>query len=480
MTEFGNKIIDLQAHDVQTLGHYWSQLKTKEITIVMPTIGRDMIYNAVESAQAQRGSIVKEIIIVLDAKYKDVKLSLPPQNKFIPYRVLINDIGGVAANLNLAIKSSTTKLISWLSDDDTYSEIKLLKQYNFIQKTHVTEEELDKLFLISSFELFNLETQTRETHDINWLAELNSKFLAEYCLSKGLISGCTALFSKKLWHDVGGFPQEFRTTQDYVFWTRLIGRKPRFLVDSFAGMTSTVHPRMESKLLSETHELEKITLQDYIFSSITSAKQLSNLSIAEQREIFYFPPSNAGLYTPFFSNENYNLARLCEHELNLLKYCLIINSNDQKLSSSDEAMICHQVAVVLKEGIEKTAKFVNNIPDHELGWFLGGYSYSASGIEKICGFPFSYSIKFEHSIDDTVNFAIKKYRYLIIVDSDLLLINNNLKYFLEDLRKFDQSDSVQDAVKTSHSAVINLNDLGYQFIARNPFLATEMTLNATD
>ncbi|MBZ1351033.1 glycosyltransferase [Alcaligenaceae bacterium LF4-65] len=457
-----------------------NELKTKEITIVIPTIGRDILYNAVESAQAQRGSIVKEIIIVLDAKYKDVKLSLPPQNKSIPYRVLINDIGGVGANLNFAISSSTTKLISWLSDDDIYSEIKLLRQYNFLQKKHCTDEELDKLFLISSFELFNLETQTREIHDINWLAEFNSKFLAEYCLSKGLISGCTALFSKKLWHDVGGFPQEFRTTQDYVFWTRLIGRKPRFFVDSFAGMTSTVHPQMESKTLSEIHEFEKNTLQDYIFSIITSAKQLTNLSIAEQREVFYFPPSNTGLYTPFSSHENYNLTRLCEHELNLLKYCLIINSNDQKLNSTDAAMICHQVAVVLKEGIEKTAKFINEIPDPELGWFLDGYSYSTEGIEKICGFPFTYSIKFEQSIDDTVNFAIKRYRYLIIVDSDSLLINNNLNYFLEDLRKFDQSDSVQDALKTSHSSVIKLNDLGYQFIARNPFLDSEMTLNATD
>ena len=451
----------------------------KNVTIVIPTIGRDMLYSAVLSAQNQIGGVVKEIIICQDFKYRDKILNLPPQNNKIPYRVVLGNIGGVADNLNTAISMSTTELISWLSDDDMYTEIKVLRQINILNASVKDQKNLDNIFMISNFSVMDFESGQKEDHDISWVLEKNNQSQAYFALSRGLISGCTVLFSKSLWEKAGGFPEEFKTTQDYVLWSRIIAKEPVFMFDTYSGMITTHHDKMESKVLSTLHNIEKKTLINFTFASYVAAKQTNNLSIATQRELYFFPPSANGLYHPFYLNEDEDISRCCRHELILMKYCLMIIETDS-LEQEDVAMLTHQVASVLRESISGVARLTGvNVKDADLGWFVDGYYVVRDDIKVICGLPAGKKWIDGKSNEKILKSAITHYRYVIAVKSEIF--KNKMAYseFLEDLLRFDTADSVQNSLVTPASNLLMGDEDLYKIFAKNPFLADEASLNVT-
>jgi glycosyltransferase involved in cell wall biosynthesis len=450
-----------------------------KVTVVIPTIGRKELYAAVESAQNQLGGVVEEIIVVRDPKFADVALDLPEQRTSVPYRVLSGIKGGVADNLNRAIVNSRTKLISWLSDDDVYSPVKVLRQINVIRRAGLGSENIDDLFLISSFALFDAETNQRTDHDISWLIEQNPVAAASYSLSRGLISGCSVLFSKALWLQAGGFPVEFKTTQDYVLWNRIISRIPRFLCDSFAGITTTVHAGMESRVLADTHATEKLSLQSLTFNSYVAAAESENISIAMQREIYFFPQSDLGLYVPFHKHESEDIRRLCEHQLMLSKYCLLLISDIEELTGFEPAAIAHRVGSYFRNSVERVAKLTGtNVPDAEIGWFLDAFVFDGKIARYVCGLP-SEDINIRgKTVAELVRNAVAEYRYVLLVDMAVFVNEQSVSKFFSELHRFDSSESVQANLKTAHSATLDPESDGFQILARNPFLANEANLNA--
>ena len=452
-------------------------------TIVIPTIGRRYLYNAVKSAQAQIGGMVQEIIISIDAKYKDANLNLPPQSDNIRYRVVYGEIPGVSGTLNMAIASSKTRLISWLSDDDEYTQIKILHQINAIRKYAEQHPELyldlDKLFVIGSFSIKTLENGNITTHNPSWLINRFSYELGYFSLAYGMISGCTALFSKKLWERVGGFPDEFRTTQDYILWKRILDKTPTFIYTENAGIITNVHDEMESKSLSHIHKIEKETLLGFIYSGYMAQFQNHDLSIADQRQLYYTAPNEKQLFGPYFSNDNHAIKSLAALEVELNKLCLLFiqQTPASEIDYSNVADKTHLIADVLRQNLyEKVGDAGTEYKDSELGYFVDSYWLANGNITKICGISSSHFSLSATRKEDLLYEAISNYRYVALYNISNEADNNTFELFLNEIKAFDRSNELLPFHITINAVENYKFSDNYRLFVRNPFLANSASL----
>lgn len=448
-------------------------------TIVIPTIGRATLRTAVESAQAQLGGVVKEIIIAVDAKYKEVSLSLPQQSHKIPYKVVYGNKPGVSDTLNTAISAASTKLISWLSDDDIYTEIKLLDQINAIRKNGFTTSDLDNIFLISSFNIKNSETGHQTSHNPAWLINRFGFEPGYFALTYGFVSGCTVLFSKKLWKLSGKFPKEFRTTQDYVLWKRVLDRSPHFLYSEYPGTITNVHDGMESKSLIHVHKSEKENLLSYIYAGFLSKMQLHDLSIADQRQLYYTAPNEAVLFGSFISNNNESIKSLSKIELELNKICLLfIQEKDVSYIGYDFiADKTHLAANILRSNLyEKVGDVGTEYRDNELGYFVDSYWLNSKELKKICGISKSFYTLTSTDKKNLLSEALQNYRYVVVYNINKEFKEVDFISFLTKLREFDKSNELLPYHTTFDQIGGYDFDSNYRFFVRNPFLADSRLL----
>jgi teichuronic acid biosynthesis glycosyltransferase TuaG len=454
-------------------------MQALSVTIVIPTIGRQSLYKAVLSSQKQLGAFVKEIIISVDFKYKDVELHLPPQILKIPYKIVYGKEPGVANTLNAAIDNSQTELISWLSDDDIYTPIKILKQINYIFANKVKPIDYKRLFLLSNFTLCDLNTNITIEHNTKWMTE-NYRIEAGYFfLVWGLVSGCSVLFSKDLWSRAGKFPNDYKTTQDYVLWKRILDKRPIFGHTGRSGSITNIHSQMESRSLRDIHIFEKDTLLQYTFSGYLSSYQMHNLSLGDQRALYYAPPSDGPTFEPFLNNNNIPLRDLCELELQLNKWCfLIVNESKTKIfeiNSINE--FAHSVAKTLQENMKPfVGDIVNTYVDRELGYFLDSYYLDVNKkLIKICGIDTkNFSLTAKEKIY-LVEEAIKNYRYVILLNLSESYNENSLNNLLKDLKVIDSKKEIFDTITIDSITLEKINN-EFHFFVRNPFLANSNSL----
>lgn len=92
---------------------------TPEVSVVIPTIGRASLRNAVESALRQTFP-PKEVVVVLDA---DCEPSLPES----PAVRVVRTTGGVGASMakHIGVQAATGNVIALLDDDDVWRDDKL-------------------------------------------------------------------------------------------------------------------------------------------------------------------------------------------------------------------------------------------------------------------------------------------------------------------------------------------------------------------
>jgi teichuronic acid biosynthesis glycosyltransferase TuaG len=452
---------------------------TPTVTIIIPTVGRDSLFNAVLSAQNQLGAFVKEIIISLDFNYRESKLRLPPQSKKIPYRVVYPEEPGVANTLNTAILNAQTKLISWLSDDDTYTQIKILKQINYITLNKIKPIDYNNLFLISNFTIHELDTNIKTEHTTEWMIHKDKIEIGYTSLAWGLISGCSVLFSKELWLQAGMFPKDYRTTQDYVLWKRILDRSPIFKHTGQSGIITNVHKDMESKSLSHIHNLEKDTLLEFIFSGYLSSYQMHNLSLADQRALYYAPPTYGPTFESFTKNKNTHIKELCELELQLNKWCFILADETRRLVIDKKIIeeLVHNVAKVLQENMRPFVHHtIESYPDSDLGYFLDSYFLDKSKqLIKICGNN-SYNFKL-HSLEKVklIEECLKNYRHVILFNIYDSFAQESTQNLIVNLKSFDVKKEIVETNTIDSIKSKNL-DNEFNFFIRNPFLANTNSL----
>jgi glycosyltransferase involved in cell wall biosynthesis len=203
-------------------------MSTPMVSIVIPVYnGSDYLREAIDSALAQTYSNV-EVIVINDGSKDDGetrKIALSYGSKI---KYLEKENGGVATALNTGIRAANGKYISWLSHDDAYAPEKLAVQVPVMERFEV---EGKKVVVYSSFQLMNERSIVFGKFDMPKVqpsrffeALLNNMvFISPFERQLFSVHGCTILFPRTVFKEVGLFDESLRTTQDFDLWFKMIG-----------------------------------------------------------------------------------------------------------------------------------------------------------------------------------------------------------------------------------------------------------------
>ena len=247
------------------------------VSIIIPVYnGSNYLSEAIESALAQSyGSC--EIIVVNDGSNDDGKteaIALSYKNQI---RYFYKENGGVASALNFAVKKMRGDYFSWLSHDDLYTPDKIEKEMEALKNS----KDSDLIVFCNAERLFE------ETGHI--VGPVYQEFFSIEKLQEGVfpvlvgaVSGCTVLFHKKYFTEVGGFDGHLMTTQDYDFWFRLFrNKKTIFLKENL--VISRVHRDQGSKTISNYRYEQR----DLYISFMQKLTDLEKENIAGSKINFY-------------------------------------------------------------------------------------------------------------------------------------------------------------------------------------------------
>jgi hypothetical protein len=266
------------------------------VSVVTPTIGRQSLVRAINSVCSQLGGVLKEIIVCFDNTENNLIPDHDHTRNGVKVRVLHNrGQSGVASTLNFAIKEATGTLIAWLSDDDYFSSpIRLLRVANTINRNGFLEKRdgllfFSDLYLFSDYLPVNIGVTDHvfnpQLHYVGAHVEnIDSHYeYGQRCLSKGLINGCAALFSKALWTLVGGFPVHncLQTTQDTVFWMSIIEKSAITAYLEGADTTSVQHALQGQQTLAEIMAVEVENLKTVIHLKNLRDFQMKRFTLKE-------------------------------------------------------------------------------------------------------------------------------------------------------------------------------------------------------
>jgi glycosyltransferase involved in cell wall biosynthesis len=226
------------------------------VSVVMPVYnGAAYVKQALDSVLVQTYKNI-EIVVVNDGSTDNSEEIINTYKNKIRYFKKVN--GGVATALNLAIKNSKGKYISWLSHDDLYLPDKINVNIKYLSA--LDPEERDKTILYSNY--FSIDENSNQTGETHFqlehpLIKLNSPL---YPILKGLIHGCTLLIPKKCFDEVGLFNPNLRSTQDYDLWFSMFPKYHVRFIDSVT-VKGRYHNQQDSKKHLSSTECDNLWIK---------------------------------------------------------------------------------------------------------------------------------------------------------------------------------------------------------------------------
>ena len=245
------------------------------VSIIIPVYnGEKFVCEAIDSAIAQTYKNI-EIIVVDDGSKDDTSEVVKRYGERIKY--YHKDNGGVSTALNFGIEKANGEYISWLSHDDIYHKDKIEKQINILST--LNQQDRAKTILYSSFDEMNednfvynkFEPQKKYSNK-----KLNNPF---WPVLAGLINGCTALFPKSCFNEVGLFNPELRYTQDSEMWFRM-STKPYFKFHPDITLISRKHRGQGTNNVDDIKEKEDNDLYINMIDKMTT-EQMQEISGTE-------------------------------------------------------------------------------------------------------------------------------------------------------------------------------------------------------
>lgn len=213
----------------------------KKVSIIIPVYnGINFLREAIDSALAQTYPNI-EVIVVNDGSTdagETERIALSYADKIRYYR---KDNGGVATALNLGIEQMEGHYFSWLSHDDLYSQDKISKQVEALEKYGTPA------VVYSDCCHITLDGKILETLKVSPKGLKNMRAL----LSVGqeiAPHGCSLLIPKIFFEKYGKFDPRLRYTQDNELWFRLATHVPFIHVNEVL-VCSRQHDQQDSRLL---------------------------------------------------------------------------------------------------------------------------------------------------------------------------------------------------------------------------------------
>lgn len=216
------------------------------VSIIIPVYnGANFISEAIDSALAQTYKNI-EILVVDDGSKDNTGEIVKRYGNSVKY--LPKENGGVSTALNFGIENAKGEYISWLSHDDFYHSDKIEKQIKIL--SGLSEEARKNTVLYSSFEEMNEDRNVYDKFEPQKkysIKKLNNSF---WPVIAGLINGCTVLFPKYCFEQIGNFNPELKYTQDSDFFFRLYP-KFKFLFHPDITVISRKHKEQGGQLKNE-------------------------------------------------------------------------------------------------------------------------------------------------------------------------------------------------------------------------------------
>ena len=182
---------------------------TKKVTIIIPFYNCPYIAHAIDSALRQTYRNI-EVIVVNDGSTIHAEKIRPFSEKII---YVEKDNGGTATALNEGLKRATGDYIAWLSSDDLFHPRKVEIQAAFMQGQQSKISYTD-------FSVIDAKSRVLMQRAGVHFDDRN-EFIKHF--SKGChINGCTIMFDKEVYEKVGEFNPDYKYTQDYDYWLRVI------------------------------------------------------------------------------------------------------------------------------------------------------------------------------------------------------------------------------------------------------------------
>lgn len=195
------------------------------VSIVIPVYnGEKYVKEAIDSALAQTYKNI-EIIVVNDGSTDKTEEICKSYGNKIRYFSKKN--GGTSTALNVGIKNMKGDYFSWLSHDDQYYPNKIKRQIEELSK-------LDDKNTIMMTDLDGIDENYQKIYETHYINHINEYPKRRESMIHPIIynqtHGCTLLFPKKCFDEVGLFDEESFVAQDFEFFYRAFLKFPHVLI----------------------------------------------------------------------------------------------------------------------------------------------------------------------------------------------------------------------------------------------------------
>lgn len=237
---------------------------TPLVSIIIPVYnGEKYAKEAIESALNQTYKNI-EVVVVNDGSTDSSEEII---NSFgDKVRSFKKENGGVAEALNFAIKETKGEYISWLSHDDLYYPNKIARQ---VEELKVLEEtERKNTIIFSHFDILdtfrNIKYEGPLVFDFT-KEEPNYTYNMFDIFFSSKIGGCTLLFPKNLFDEIGYFDTRYRTIQDYHLFIQFFKAGVKFHYVKDILVTSRHHKGQDTNKMYSVHYEELNYLYRWAF-----------------------------------------------------------------------------------------------------------------------------------------------------------------------------------------------------------------------
>ena len=136
-------------------------------------------------------------------------------------------------------------------------------------------QSLEKVIYYASFIVIDVDENLKEIYTENLSKYISPENLIKplYSLLMGYINGLSLLVHKNNFNKYGKFNEKLITTQDYDLWFRILRYSSIKYVPGVLTKTRT-HSNQSSNLLREEHKMEKISLWEKMFVSLSENEKV--------------------------------------------------------------------------------------------------------------------------------------------------------------------------------------------------------------
>ncbi|MDD4976496.1 MAG: glycosyltransferase [Bacteriovorax sp.] len=181
------------------------------VSVIIPTFNRSsVIIRAINSVLNQNNKDF-ELIVVDDGSTDETELILSPFIESGKIKYFKHHNRGVSAARNLGVAKASGEWLAFLDSDDEWLPNKLQEQIDYLHQNSTLNI------------IYGQEIWLRNGKRVNQRA-IHQKFggwIFEKCIQQCLIAPSSVIIKASLFHEMGGFDQEFIVCEDYDLWLKI-------------------------------------------------------------------------------------------------------------------------------------------------------------------------------------------------------------------------------------------------------------------